>query len=196
MQGKRKLNVVFTKEILETEYNALRSTAKIAEKYGVSKKCILNYMNRFGIERGRNLVPAEKVKELAIRGLSAPEIGEILGFTQSAISKVGRQLGVEIADKFHPGHIITHNGYKMIRKPEHPYSDGKGYVREHRLAMENHLGRLLDQEEIIHHINGITTDNRIENLKITSLPEHTKSHHSGKKGRGSDKKPRKKALRS
>lgn len=196
MQGRRKLDVVFTKQILEKDYKATRSTVKVAKKYGVSKKCILNYMDRFGIERSRRTVPVDKVKTLAIKGCSAPEIGKILGFSASAISKAGRNNGITIADKFHKGRILTHNGYIMLRSLGHPFADSKGYVREHRLVMEEHLGRILDPDEIVHHLNGDKTDNRLENLEIMPLSIHTHNHHVGKKGRGPDKKPRKKALRS
>lgn len=52
-------------------------------------------------------------------------------------------------------------------------------AREHRVVMENLLGRKLDEDEVVHHINENKQDNRIENLQIMSRSEHTHDHLSG-----------------
>lgn len=75
------------------------------------------------------------------------------------------------------GKIRTHKGYIKIRCENHPSANAHGYyVAEHRLVMEKHLGRYLKRGEIVHHVNGIKDDNRIENLKLMSKSDHDRFH--------------------
>lgn len=67
-------------------------------------------------------------------------------------------------------------GYVIIRAPNHPNAHPNGYYPEHRIVMENEVGRLLRKEEVVHHINGVKTDNRPENLVITTTSIHSKEH--------------------
>lgn len=71
----------------------------------------------------------------------------------------------------------TSNGYILIYKPDHPFHSKTKYVYEHRLMMEEKLGRYLEHEEQVHHINEIKNDNRIENLYLcNNYSDHTKLH--------------------
>jgi len=66
---------------------------------------------------------------------------------------------------------MTHAGYILIGVDDHPYKQKKGYVAEHRLVMEKKIGRYLLPHENVHHINGVRSDNRIENLELWSTKQ-------------------------
>lgn len=66
------------------------------------------------------------------------------------------------------GRIVDEDGYILIKKLDHPNCDRHGYVREHRLVMEQKLGRYLDRREVVHHIDGNKQNNSIDNLELFS----------------------------
>lgn len=69
------------------------------------------------------------------------------------------------------GKRIESGGYVEIYKPDHPDARVNGYIKEHKLVMEEHLGRYLFSNENIHHLNGDKTDNNLENLELWSTSQ-------------------------
>jgi len=76
------------------------------------------------------------------------------------------------------------NMWKTIKKgdylyglvPLHPNATKNGYVLEHRLVMENFLGRYLTRHELVHHIDKNKHNNVITNLRVMSIRNHNNLH--------------------
>jgi hypothetical protein len=79
---------------------------------------------------------------------------------------------------------LSSDGYVRVRAPEgHPRADHNGFIPEHILVMEEHLGRNLvfhgprdPRNELAHHKNRNRSDNRIENLVLMRFADHTSLH--------------------
>lgn len=72
------------------------------------------------------------------------------------------------------------DGYVLVLQHDHPGARVGGYIKRSRIVMEAHLGRTLLPTEVVHHINGIKTDDRIENLALFSRNAEHVSHHRRK----------------
>lgn len=97
---------------------------------------------------------------------------------QSSIASGSRgdQKG-EMATNWKGGRRIA-RGYVLVYAPDHPTRKGKikPYVFEHRLVMEKRLGRLLRDDEHVHHKDGVRSNNQDSNLELW-----TKSHPHGQR---------------
>lgn len=79
--------------------------------------------------------------------------------------------------RWNNGRYHTEHGYTAIAVPEgHHLRQAHGYAYEHDLVAEQMLGRKLTREEVVHHRNGNRSDNRPENLEVTTRSEHSRSH--------------------
>jgi len=81
----------------------------------------------------------------------------------------GSKCRCNVKGNYREHRALTDQGYYYIWAPDHPNATKKKRVAEHRLVMEEHLGRYLKKEETVHHKNGIRTDNRLENLELWSM---------------------------
>jgi AraC-like DNA-binding protein len=168
---------------LEEAYRECGSLQKTADRFGVSKKLILVHMKRFGILRNearKSLDVAKAASELD-RGRTMGQVANDLGISEPTLRKRLREAGIP-TDRSHAGYIVTWAGYVKVRRPAHPRADGKGYVHEHTLVMEGHLGRLLTDDEVVHHCNGVKSDNRLSNLKLMDRWQHKSMHSSQPRG--------------
>ena len=87
------------------------------------------------------------------------------------------------------GGRCLHQGgkYILLLMPDHPDADRHGYIREHRIVMERHLGRRLSRREVVHHIDGNGQNNSIENLHLyPSNGPHLSEELSGRSSRCCD----------
>ena len=98
--------------------------------------------------------------------------------TKKKISKIKKenQKHSENAGNWRGGRRLDVDGYVLIKKRNHPSSNGQGYIAEHRLIAEKVLGRHLKKGEIVHHQNENKQDNRNCNFLICSTGYHTELH--------------------
>jgi hypothetical protein len=76
------------------------------------------------------------------------------------------------------GRHKLNTGYVVRLAPGHPFVDARGYVLEHRLVMEQIVGRYLTKDEVVHHVNGVKDDNRPENLQLfPDQATHIRHHY-------------------
>ena len=83
----------------------------------------------------------------------------------------------QITGSLHPnwkGGRVKQDNYWWVRIQEHPFMDSRGYIREHRLVYEQHYNCILLPYVDIHHIDGNTENNAIENLKPMYRNQHQK----------------------
>lgn len=73
------------------------------------------------------------------------------------------------------GSTINSAGYKCIKV-------GDKYLYEHRLIIEEHIGRKLTVNEVVHHKDGDKLNNSIENLQIMDKKEHDRLHNNLRRG--------------
>lgn len=72
--------------------------------------------------------------------------------------------------------IVKRGDYLNAIVPDHPNATRHGYVLLHRVIMENAIGRILTELEIVHHKDHDRFNNDISNLELMSREEHSRIH--------------------
>jgi len=96
--------------------------------------------------------------------------------------------------QYKTGRRIDRDGYALVSAPiDHPYARKRkdrniGIIYEHRLIMEQKLGRYLESQEIVDHIDGLRLHNSQDNLRLfENNAEHLRKTITGKIPKWSEK---------
>lgn len=136
-----------------TQQMEIKPQKQIAEELGIYPAVVSYWAGKHGL--------ADESKSVAVkRGLS-------LKYPEGRFG--------EEAARWKGGRRQTKSGYIELYAPDHPYAR-HGVVFEHRLVIEEHLGRYLEPDEIVDHIDGNKSNNAIENLSLTTRHAHMTRH--------------------
>ena len=167
-----------TADYLYDEYvNKEKAMGEIAKEVGVSPATVHKYIKVYGIKARpkmtektkKKIGDAQKGRESIRKGVTlSDETKKRISDAHNGVFRIHSQFG---------GHVKRRSdGYISVYLPDHPRANKDGYVMEHVLIMEQQIVRYLAGNEVVHHINRIRSDNRIENLLLMDKQEHAKMH--------------------
>lgn len=176
---------VDTCQQIADEYLSGIGCPELAKKYDYSAVSIAAIVRSTGAKirsRADNnrlqaaIIDLTVLKSLIAERLSTTEIANLLGVTQPTIemkmrreglrSLHGRGSKMEKNYFWAGGETKTDDGYLYVKSPGHPFATKAGYVLQHRLVMEEVLGRYLDPKEVVHHKDCNRLNNDPSNLQV------------------------------
>ncbi len=187
MKGYKHLTADQKAAILES-FARTKTTTVTAREVSATNDQVRHYLKSQGIEptkaqeRSRCFQQDALVRQLAAEGLSLSEIATRIGTNRHRLKAYIERHEIPYEPfqqtgsnnpAWKGGRMTDKHGYILILRPDHPYANRHGYVREHRLVMEKVLGRYLEPSEVVHHIDGNRAHNAPENLEVhASNAEH------------------------
>ncbi len=155
-----------------------KSMNDIAKKLKVAVGTVYNYIKKYNIE-SRDFkygMRGKKQSKEAREKMSKARKGKKM--SKEAREKMSKaHIGIYRNPSKYGGHRkLRADGYISVYCSNHPSQSKDGYVMEHRLIIEEIIGRYLEPKEVVHHINKIRSDNRLENLKHMSFVAHAGMH--------------------
>ena len=168
-----------SKDVLEELYIEKEMTMKeISLELNCAVGSVYNYMHKYNIpsRKTADIMKGFKHSKESLDKISKANKGrKISEHTKKLLSK--SKTGKFIKKTKYGGHSkVRNDGYIAIYTPDHPDSNSEGYVMEHHLIMEEHIGRRIKKNEVVHHINRIRDDNDIKNLQLMTFKEHCSFH--------------------
>jgi hypothetical protein len=79
--------------------------------------------------------------------------------------------------------IVKNGRYFRAYVPDHPKANKHGYVLHHRIVVENKLGRMLTEGEVVHHLDNNGRNNDPDNLMVIATQSDHSSLHGSQKSR-------------
>lgn len=192
------------KWLREQYVDEFRTLESMAQELGCHKGTVGKALKKLGIEarkrtpRHRQLADREWlynayiVDKRSIRNIGA-EIGASMGVVREHLKQRGIPIRSVSAGMREAGRISENGrlGYKasnwrggkrttgqyiQVYAPDHPRTTKAGYMMEHRLIMEEKLGRYLEPDEVVHHIDGDKHNNHPDNLEVLTQKNHISEH--------------------
>lgn len=160
-------------------YQQTLQTVKVVEIVGVSYAQVVDCLKAHGIplsgaQNGVCYQNIDNVRQWAKDGLSISEIARRVGTNNTRVREFLKQHNFERKpfvqtmknNSNWKGGRKVDGGYVYLKMPGHHLADSHGYVPEHRLVMEEKLGRPLTREEVVHHVDDDGTNNEPDNLRL------------------------------
>ena len=154
-----------------SEHFAEQTYDELAANLGRSASGVKKVARDLGLTQSYRMWTPEEDEALKnAHGKSMAEVAKELGRQENAVAHRMRRLGYSSWYEI--------KGSKANGEYERVFKDGK--IRpKHRVIVEEHLGRKLEADECIHHINFEKKDNRIENLHVfKDRAAHRRAHLS------------------